>query len=167
MTCGARLAPGLTLRDGNGAGATSVRAVTAPAGVPTDTKQAYALSFSPLIDERVRYRVARWVIERAPAYDLAEVQEGLTRGTFVTVLALTTDEADVARQGIDGLGVAPPLVRLAPATAEMFLPERRTRPKPQERRSVGLGDWRTLVAAVVGLLVLGLVVVRLVGDRGF
>ncbi len=49
----------------------------------------------------------------------------------------------------------------------MFLPERRTRPKPQERRSVGLGDWRTLVAAAVGLLVFGWVVVRLVGDRGF
>ena len=168
MTCGARLAPGLTLRDGNGAGATSVGAVTAPAGVPTDTKQAYALAFSPLVDERVRYRVARWVIERAPAYDLAEVQEGLTRGTFVTVLALTTDEADVARQGIEGLGVAPSLVRLAPATtADMFLPERRTRSKPPERRSVGLGDWRTLVAAAVGLLVFGWVVVRLVGDRGF
>ena len=167
MTCGARLAPSLTLRDGNGTGAMSAGAVAAPAEAPAGTKQAYALSFSPLVDERVRYRVARWVIERAPAYDLADVQEGLTRGTFVTVLALTTDEADVARQGIEGLGVAPSLVRLAPATTDMFLPERRTRSKPQERRSVGLGDWRTLVAAAVGLLVFGWVVVRLVGDRGF
>ena len=168
MACGARVAPSLTLRDGNGAGATSAGAVAAPVGVPTGTKQAYALSFSPLVDERLRYRVARWVIERAPAYGLAEVQEGLAHGTFVTLLALTPDEAEVARQGIEGLGVASPLLRLAPATtAEMFLPERRTRPKAQEKRSVGLGDWRALVAAAVGLLVFGWVVVRLVGDRGF
>ncbi len=85
----------------------------------------------------------------------------------MTFLALTADEAEVARQGIHGLGVAPPLLRLAPAsTAQMLLPER-PRPKAKEKRAVGLGDWRTLVAAAVGLLVFGLVVVRLIGGRGF
>ena len=41
------------------------------------------------------------------------------------------------------------------------------RSKAQEKRLVGLGDWRTLVAAAVGLLVFALVVVRLIGGRGF
>ncbi len=84
----------------------------------------------------------------------------------MTFLALTADEAEVARQGIHGLGVAPPLLRLAPAsTAEMLIP--RGRPKTPERRAGGLGDWRTLVAAGVGLLIFGLVVIRLIGGRGF
>jgi nitrate reductase NapE component len=48
----------------------------------------------------------------------------------------------------------------------MLLPER-ARPKAKEKRSGGLGDWRTLVAAAVGLLIFGLVVVRLIGGRGF
>jgi hypothetical protein len=167
MACGARVAPSLAPRDGNGAGAAPVPDAAAPEAAPPGTKQAYALSFSPLVDERLRYRVARWVVERAPAHGLTEVQEDLAHGTFVTFLALTADEAEVARQGIQGLGVAPPLLRLAPATmAQMLLPER-ARPKAQEKRSVGLGDWRTLVAAAVGLLVFGLVVVRLIGGRGF
>jgi hypothetical protein len=162
MACGARVTPSLTPRDGNGAAGAPV-----PAAPPPGTKQAYALSFSPLVDERLRYRVARWVVERAPAHGLTEVQEDLEHGTFVTFLALTAGEAEVARQGIHGLGVAPPLLRLAPATtAQMLLPER-PRPKAQQKRSVGLGDWRTLVAAAVGLLVFGLVVVRLIGGRGF
>jgi len=165
MSCGARVAPNLTPHDGNGTGAAPVAA--APAAVSPGAKQAYALSFSPLVDERLRYRVARWVIDRAPAHGLTEVQEDLAHGTFVTFLALTADEAEVARQGIHGLGVAPPLLRLAPAsTAQMLLPER-PRPKAREKRAVGLGDWRTLVAAAVGLLVFGLVVVRLIGGRGF
>ena len=165
--CGARVAPSLTPPSGNGAGAASVPVVTGPSEAPPGTKRAYALSFSPLFDERIRYRVARWVVERAPAHGLTEVQENLAHGTFVTFLALTTDEAELARQGIHGLGVAPPLLRLAPATREMLLPDRRVRPKTQEQRSVGLGDWRTLAAAVVGLLILGLVVVRLFGGRSF
>jgi hypothetical protein len=144
-----------------------VPAAATPDAAPPGTKQAYALSFSPLVDERLRYRVARWVVERAPAHGLTEVQEDLEHGTFVTFLALTADEAEVARQGIQGLGVAPPLLRLAPATtAQMLLPVR-ARSKAQEKRPVGLGDWRTLVAAAVGLLVFGLVVVRLIGGRGF
>ena len=104
---------------------------------PPGTKQAYALSFSPLGDERLRYRVARWVVDRAPAHALTEVQEDLAHGTFVTFLALTADEAEVARQGIHGLGVAPPLLRLAPASmAEMLLP----RAGDRRRRSVRSGS---------------------------
>jgi hypothetical protein len=168
MACGARVAP-RPPRDGNGAGAaTPAPAATAPAPPPPGTKQPYSLSFGPLVDERLRYRIARWVVERAPAHALAEVQEDLVRGRFVTFLALTADEAEVARQGIHALGVAPPLLRLAPATtAEMLLPERRARPSAQDKRTAGLGDWRTLVAAALGLLVFGLVVVRLIGGRGF
>jgi hypothetical protein len=171
MACGARVAPSLTT---NGSGATTAPvpavvsvAAAAPAAppVPSGTKQAYSLSFSPLVDERLRYRVAKWVVERAPAHALTEVQDDLAHGRFMTFLALTADEAEVARQGIHGLGVAPPLLRLAPAsTAEMLIP--RGRPKPPERRG-GLGDWRTLVAAAVGLLVFGLVVIRMIGGRGF
>jgi hypothetical protein len=168
MACGTRVAPSLTPQDGNGAGAGPAPTAALPAPPPPGTKQAYALSFGPLVDERLRYRVARWVVERAPAHGLLEVQEDLERGTFMTFLALTTDEAETARQGIHGLGVAPPLLHLAPATtAQMLLPERRARPKRQEKRTVGLGDWRTLAAAAVGLLLFGLVVVRLIGGRSF
>ena len=167
MACGSRVTPNLTPRDGNGAGAVPAPTAAAPAPPPPGTKQAYALSFGRLNDERLRYRVARWVVERAPAHDLTEVQEDLQHGAFVTFLALTMGEAEGVRQGIHGLGVPPPLLRLTPATtAEMLLPQRRAR-KAQEKRSVGLGDWRTLVAAAVGLLVFGMVVVRLIGGRAF
>ena len=183
MACGARLTPSLTPRDGNGAGAApapvtvpaegAVRVATAPATpaaptpVPPGTKQPYALSFGRLADERVRYRVARWVVERAPAHALTEVQDDLAHGTFLTFLALTEAEAEVAREGIQGLGVPPPLIRLAPATtAQMLLPERR-QPKPQERGGLRLGSWRTLVAAAIGLLIFALVVLRLIGGSGF
>jgi hypothetical protein len=179
MACGARLTPSLTPRDGNGAGpapaaavpevaVTVAAAAPASAAVPPGRKQAYALSFAPLTDERLRYRVARWVVERAPAHALTEVQDDLAHGTFLTFLALTANEAEVAREGIQGLGVALPLLRLAPATtAQMLLPERRARPKAQEKRGLRLGDWRTLVAAAIGLLIFGLVVVRLIGGSGF
>jgi len=166
LACGARVAPAPSPRNGNGTAAAPAPVAVSPAS--PGGKQPYALSFGPLVDERLRYRVARWVIERAPAHALGEVQEDLQHGTFVTFLALTADEAEVARQGIHGLGVAPPLLRLAPATtAEMLLPERRTRAKPSDKRAAGLGNWRTLVAAAVGLLLFGLVVVRLIGGRGF
>jgi zinc ribbon protein len=183
MACGARLTPSLTPRDGNGAGTAPVpvtvpaegtaRVAIAPGGpaasaqVPPGTKQAYALSFGPLADERLRYRVARWVVDRAPAHALTEVQDDLAHGTFLTFLALTAAEAEVAREGIHGLGVAPPLLRLAPATtAQMLLPERR-RSKPKEEGGLRLGSWRTLVAAAIGLLLFGLVVLRLIGGSGF
>jgi hypothetical protein len=167
LACGTRLPLSQAPRDGNGSGAAPAPAPALPTP-PPGAKQPYALSFGPLADERLRYRVARWVIDRAPAHALTEVQDDLEHGTFVTFLALTPNEADLARQGIQGLGVAPALLRLAPATtAEMLLPERRPRPAGREKRSTGLGDWRTLVAAAVGLLVFGLVVVRLIGGRGF
>ena len=181
MACGARLSPSLTSRDGNGVGTAQTPATVAPATVapsagpsvaaasaPPGTKQAYALSFLPLADERLRYRVARWVVERAPAHALTEVQEDLQHGTFLTFLALTANEAEVAREGIHGLGVAPPLLRLAPATtAQLLLPTPRARPGAQEKRPVRLGGWRVLVAAAVGLLIFGLVVLRLIGGSGF
>jgi hypothetical protein len=135
---------------------------------PPGSRQPYALSFGPLVDERHRYKVAKWVVERAPAHAIAEVQDDLQHGTFVTFLALTSDEAERTRQGIHGLGVAPALLRLAPASmAEMLLPERRARPRPGQKRSVGFGHWATLAAAAVGLLLFGLFVVRMIGARGF
>ena len=136
LACGARLAPEPDPGERQRRRRRPTRRLEPAAGPrrPPGTKQAYALSFGPLVDERLRYRVARWVVERAPAHALAEVQEDLQHGTFVTFLALTADEADAARQGIQGLGVAPALLRLAPATtAQMLLPERRTR--PSTRRS--------------------------------
>jgi hypothetical protein len=169
LACGARLPPSPRLANGNGAGAARAAAVEPePVPVPAGTKQAYALSFAALPDERLRYKVAKWVVERAPAHALGEIQDGLQHGTFVTFLALTTDEAEAARQGIHGLGVAPALLRLAPATtAQMLLPQRPARRDAAPRRPGGLGDWRTLLVAAVGLLVFGVVVVRMIGGRGF
>jgi hypothetical protein len=171
LACGTRLAT--SLPPGNGHGAAGAHAavaelVTAPPAGPPGAKQAYALSLGPLADDRLRYKVAKWVVERAPAHGLSEVQDDLQHGTFVTFLALTSDEAQMARQGIEALGVAPALLRLAPATtAQLLLPERRARPAAAEKRRSGLGDWRALAAAAVGLLVFALVVVRLIGGRGF
>jgi hypothetical protein len=86
-------------------------------------KHAYALSFKALSDERLRYRLARWVCEIAPAHVLSEVQADLTRGEFATFLALTPEEVEEARQRLTALGVHPALVRLEPATqAELMLP---------------------------------------------
>jgi hypothetical protein len=166
LACGTPLPRALTPRDSNGTG-TGMAPAAAPTAAP-GTKQPYALSLGPLVDERLRYRVARWVVDRAPAHALTDVQDDLQHGTFVTFLALTSDEAESARQGIQQLGVTPALLRLAPATtAEMLLPERRARPAAGEKRPTGFGEWRTLAAAAVGLLIFGLVVVRLIGGRGF
>ena len=88
-------------------------------------KEAYALSFKPLADERLRYRVSRWLCEVAPAHQISEVQQGLTAGGFATFLALTPAEAEVACQRLEALGAHPALWHLAPATlAQMLLPER-------------------------------------------
>lgn len=167
LACGARLAPKPSPESSNGVGGAHLPSAE-PAVASPGTKQAYALSFGPLVDERLRYRVARWVVDRAPAYELVEVQHELQHGTFLTFLALTSGEADVARQGIEGLGVNPALLRLAPATtAQMLLPERRPRREASPKQAGGFGNWRTLVAAAVGLLVFGLVVVRFMGGRAF
>lgn len=112
-------------------------------------KQAYALSFRPIGDERLRYRVARWVCERAPAHDLVEVQEGLMRGDFATFLALTEEEAEAARQKIQALGIHPAMVHFAPATvAEMLVPER-----PSKQAKEGGGWTIGQKFAVVGIIV--------------
>jgi hypothetical protein len=170
LACGARLAPLSRPPDGNGVPATGAPpTVPAPAeaGLP-GRKQAYALSFKALPDERLRYRVARWVVERAPAHALSEVQESLQTGTFMTFLALTASEAEAARQGIEGLGVAAPFVHLAPATtAQLLLPQRPARPAPGTPSLLGSKRWVGIAVAGVGLLLFGLVVARLFGGRAF
>ena len=109
------------------AAAAEPRAAPSPAA-PPGSKQPYTLAFKALADERLRYRVARWLCEVAPAHPLSEVQAGLTQGEFATFLALTQEEAEAARQRIQALGAHPALWRLHPASpAEMLLPERPVR----------------------------------------
>lgn len=170
LACGTRLVAPAGPPPTNGSAAHVPSApVTVPADAgPPDRKQAYALTFKPLADERLRYRVARWVVERAPAHGLTEVQESLQTGTFMTFLALTPTEAAAARQGIEGLGVAGPLVHLAPATtAQLLLPTRAARPAAPTGRTVGARTWIGLAIAAVVLLIFGLVVARLFGGRAF
>jgi hypothetical protein len=180
LACGARLAPVPSAPDGNGtarggrplqgpvaAGGSAAVPVTVPPTPAPGVKQPYALSFRPLVDERLRYRVARWVVERAPAHSLTEVQEGLQDGTFFTFLALTPEEAETARTRILGLGVAAALLQLAPATTAQLMLPRPARAKPAERVSLGAAQWGGIAAAAVGLLLFGLILVRLFGGRGF
>ncbi len=180
LSCGTRLVQPTRPLPVNGGGGTPaslgttggtgprVAPGTSPVPTPSDGRQAYALSFRPIVDERLRYRVARWVCERAPVHGLSEVQEGLGRGDFLTFLALTSSEAETALQGIQGLGVAPPLVRLAPATtADMLLPAGRAAKPAKGPRTMKGKDWATLVLTVVMLFIFGLVVLRLFGGRGF
>ena len=182
LSCGTRLVPADRLvspngRGGAAAGASGRERVTSavPAapreGAPGRSgREAYALSFKPIADERVRYRVARWVCERAPAHALPEVQEALGLGDFVTFLALTAEEAEAARQGIQALGVAPALVSLAPAaTAPTLILEPRARvgSKGGAGRAVTRTDWVTVLGVLTALFVFGLVLMRLFGGRGF
>jgi hypothetical protein len=160
LRCGARLAPSPALAPRNGGGgaprAAPPEVVTVPVPTPVlvappatgpGGKQAYALSFRALADERLRYRVARWVCEQAPAHGLTEVQASLLRGDFTTFLAMTGAEAEAARQRIQALGAHPALWRLAPATvAELMLPERPARKAkaapwslPKKLAAVGIG----------------------------
>jgi hypothetical protein len=136
---------------------------TAPsAAPPPGTKQPYTLAFKALADERLRYRVARWLCEVAPAHPLSEVQAGLTQGEFATFLALTHEEAEAARQRIQALGAHPALWRLHPASpAEMLLPER-------PARKAGQPDARSprRRIAVVALVLLGiLLLVGILAER--
>jgi hypothetical protein len=134
--------------------------VTVPAPIPVlagppatgpGGKQAYALSFKALADERLRYRVARWVCEQAPAHGLTEVQEALLRGDFATFLAMTGVEAEAARQRIQALGAHPALWRLAPATvAELMLPE----PPARKARAAPWSLQKKLAAVGIGLAAL-------------
>jgi hypothetical protein len=180
LGCGSRVAESRATPSVNGGGtlpAAAGRAATghgtrATAGealAPGDgRKQAYALSFHAIGDERLRYRVARWVCERAPAHPLGEVQEGLLRGDFFTFLALTPAEADVARQGIHGLGVTPALVSLAPASAADMLRSASgagsgARSDPPSRRR----DWMVVLGMLFALLGFGLVLMKLFGGGAF
>ena len=150
---------------GAGTGVLAPLAVSLPAG---GDKQAYALSFRPIVDERLRYRVARWVCERATAHTLTEVQDGLQRGDFLTFLALTAAEAGTTRQGIQDLGVAPALVTLAPATTADFLRSTARAPRAGKvSRGMRRKDWAAVAIAVLMLFVFGLVMIRLFGGRGF
>jgi hypothetical protein len=168
LRCGARMtAPATVHRNGGVVGGGAVKPVAmprpvaarttaAPAAAPTPTvppigKQACTLSFKPLADERLRYRVARWVCEQAPIHALGEVQTALLEGQFATFLALTADEAETARQRLQGLGVHPALWRLAPATAaEMLVAER---PRPASAKKPRTTGQKIMVVAI-GLVVL-------------
>lgn len=158
LRCGTRLGPTPAQASPNGDApvkptAVPVRtasATPAAAGVPSGGKQAYTLAFKALADERIRYRVARWVCEHAPAHPLTEVQEGLLRGDFATFLALTHEEAESARERIRALGAHPALWRLHPATvADMLVAERRER-TPKAEWSVR----KKIAAVVIGLAAL-------------
>jgi hypothetical protein len=181
LACGARLAPAERPEPVNGRGAPgpAPAASAVAAGVPAAAagsaespagpggRQAYALSFRPIVDERVRYRLARWVCERAPAHELPDVQSGLSRGDFVTFLALTTDEAERARQGLQALGVAAGLVNLVPATlTESLMLERPARGGGGKRTMSGK-DWVTTLAIAGALLGFGFVLMRLFGGGPF
>jgi hypothetical protein len=140
----------------------AARAAAAPAAPPTPAvppvgKQAWTLSFKPLADERLRYRVARWVCEHAPVHALAEVQAALMEGQFATFLALTADEAETARQRLQGLGAHPALWRLAPATnAELLMAERPRPAAARQPRTLGQKIMMWAIALVVASLLLGL-----------
>jgi hypothetical protein len=161
LQCGYRLMPVERLAPVNGGkgsrpGAPALiipAATTAMAGSPRPApgaggREAYALSFQPLPDERLRYRVARWVCEVAPAHQLSEVQERLSGGGFATFLALTPAEAEAARQRIQALGAHPALWQLKPATvAEMLLPAR------ERPAKVEWSPQKKFAAVAVGLLI--------------
>jgi zinc-ribbon domain len=185
LACGARLAATARLAPSNGGTApapapapaaagsragTEVRAPAAPAALtpPGSARQAYALSFRPIADERLRYRLARWVCERAPAHTMTEVQEGLERGAFFTFLALTAAEAGTTQQGIEALGVASTLVSLAPATtADLMRSAAGPAREASGRRTMKPKDWAAVALAVVLLFIFGFVVIRMFGGRGF
>lgn len=157
LYCGLRLAAPERLRPTDGEG-------RPPAPVPAAAggRRPYAIAFQALQNDRVRYRLARWICEVAPAHTLSEVQEALQRGEFATVLALTPEEADATRQRIEALGVHPSLLRLAPASeADFFLRAR----SPAEASSGWTLPQKLL--AVGGVLVaffaFGLAMLRLYG----
>jgi hypothetical protein len=124
LHCGRRLGPEERRAARNGGGPPAAEpAVAAAAPAGPGGKRAYAVSIRALADERLRYRVARWVCGVAPAHQIAEIQADLTLGGFSTFLALTPEEAEETRQSIEALGVHPSLLRLAPATeAELLAP---------------------------------------------
>jgi hypothetical protein len=175
LGCGTRVAPAERVTPVNGEGHTvpvPMPVAAAPAAPPggNGQKEAYTLAFGVIVDERLRYRVARWVCQQAPAHPLNEVQAGLRRGDFFTFLALTRNEAEAARRGIEGLGLAPALVRLAPATAADMLRPGGGATGRAEDGPLGLGrskDWLVVLLAIVALFGAGLVLVRMFGRQLF
>jgi hypothetical protein len=143
------------------AAAAAPKSAPSPAA-PPGSKQPYTLAFKALADERLRYRVARWLCEVAPAHPLSEVQAGLTQGEFATFLALTQEEAEAARQRIQALGAHPALWRLHLASpAEMLLPERPIRRAGQP----ATGSVRPRIAVVAIVLLAILLVVAILAHR--
>ena len=157
LRCGTRFPRAERRVSGNGGVAAVATARSAPGvAAPSGERQAYALSFKPLANDRLRYRLARWVCEVAPAHQFAEVQDGLLRGDFATFLALTAEEARAVGQRVQALGVHAALMHLAPATeAEIPLP---APPKKGEPASGWTLKQRVLAAAIIilTLLVFGL-----------
>ena len=168
LWCGTRLAPPAAVaRNGGGTGGSGGRPVAVPRpaatraaaapvaartpAAPPGGKQAWTLTFKPLSDERLRYRVARFVCEHAPVHALGEVQTALTEGQFATFLALTADEAETTRQRLQALGAHPALWQLAPSTMAEMLVVERPRPTTAKRlRTPG----QKIAAVGIGLLVL-------------
>jgi len=193
LSCGARLVPAGRVVPVNGGGAQVPTPVALPGGGATtpasrarperpapptrgraaaaggSVKQAYALSFRPIPDERLRYRLARFICERAPVHTLGEVQVGLTRGDFLTFLALSSDEAETTRQGILALGADPAQLTLAPATTADLLrpPGSLAATAKGAKRGMQGKDWAAVGLAVLMLFLFGLVVIRLFSGRGF
>jgi hypothetical protein len=125
-------------------------------------RRAYAVSIRALGDERLRYRVARWVCEVAPAHTLSEVQAALAQGGLSTLLALTPEEAEDTRQRIEALGVHPSLLRLQPATeAELLMP---ANPRPAKQKATSEAGLRQTFV-VIGIMVAVCIVVGLVWLR--
>ena len=164
LHCGRRVGPPerLAPQNGGGPGAEPVTPSTTPAG--PSGKRAYAISIKALGDERLRYRVARWICEVAPAHALAEVQTGLAGG-FSTFLALTPEEAEEIRQRIEALGVHPSFLRLAPASeAELLLPPSPKAAKPTEPPQGNLRQTLLVIGIMVAIcVVVGIVWLRLYG----
>ena len=151
LACGRALQPPLSTSNGHGAGVAAGE--EARVEVPA-RKGAWTLSFGAIRDDGVRYRLARWVVQQAPAHPLGEVQESLREGSFFTFLALTPAEADQVRTGIEGLGVPAGLVNLAPAspTAGLEALKRPVARRPRQARSRGgYGQWALLALAATGL----------------
>jgi hypothetical protein len=106
-------------------------------------------------------------VARAPAHPIGDVQDGLAGGTFATFLALPPGDVEATRQDLVALGVAPGLVRLAPAsTAELLRPPRPEGPRAEGRRAMGRREWTMFGAAVLLLMAFGLLVVTLFGGAG-
>jgi hypothetical protein len=164
LHCGARLGGRDRLPPQNGGGQRPGPDVAADLPAGPGGKRAYAISIQMVADERLRYRVARWLCEVAPAHPLSEVQTGLGTVGFSTFLALTPDEAEAMRQHITALGVHPALVRLAPVSeAELFAAR-----SPAGSGPTPASHWdlkQTLL--VIGALMVLFVIVGLVWLRSY